>query len=220
MSWPGSGVRQWAGLLRTWLRDYGFPSVGRKPQQLPRGCLQPPSAASSWAWLPANTSSFNSRSGRAPRGLRRGDLIHLCEPEACEGCFCFGPGGLVHKAPGPHPLSGRDRSQPPTVGPLLAHSSPPLSSPCEQPCVSLPTQSDTWFLLLPSAPSASLLFSRFFSLGNPHPSFVYSLHPCLFLLLSPALCSFSLHPPRPPQDRQHQESRDCAPLADHCIPRI
>lgn len=159
-------------------------------------------------------------SGRAPRGLRRGDLIHLCEPEASEGCFCFGPGGLVHKAPGPHPLSGRDRSQPPTVGPLLAHSSPPLSSPCEQPCVSLPTQSDTWFLLLPSAPSSSLLFSRFFSLGNPHPSFVYSLHPCLFLLLSPALCSFSLHPPRPPQDRQHQESRDCAPLADHCIPRI
>ena len=106
----GAEGEKGAGLLRTWLRDYGLPSVGRRPQQLPRGCPKPRRAASSQAWPPANTSSFRSQTTRlpAPGGLSRdstgGNRIHLREPEACEeGSSCISPGGVVNKTPDPHP---------------------------------------------------------------------------------------------------------------------
>ena len=109
-----------AGILRTWLGDYGFPPVGRRPQQLLTGCLQPPRAASPQAWLPAQTSPFRSQTRRlpAPGGLSRdsagGNHIHLWEPEACEeGSSCISPGGVVNKTPGPHSHPGRGASQPP-----------------------------------------------------------------------------------------------------------
>ena len=134
-----------AGLLWTWLRDYGLPSVGRRPQQLPRGCPKPRRAASSQAWPPANTSSFRSQTTRlpAPGGLSRdsagGNRIHLREPEACEeGSSCISPGGVVNKPPDPHPHPGRDASQPPAQS-LLAHASilsPLPVSSCV--CISLP----------------------------------------------------------------------------------
>lgn len=176
-----------AGLLRTWLGDYGFPSVGRRPQQLLTGCLQPPRATSSQAWLPAHTSPFRSQTTRlpAPGGLSRGSTggngIHLWEPEACEeGSSCISPGGVVNKTPGPHSHSGRGASQPHTVslGPLLH----PLSSPCEQ----------LWACLSPpfklTLCSCLFLFPSLFSLCIPLLLFHLlpsSLSP--LLLLSPAL---------------------------------
>ena len=133
--WGGGGGQRGAegekgaGLLWTWLRDYGLPSVGRRPQQLPRGCPKPRRAASSQAWPAANTSSFRSQTTRlpAPVGLSRdsagGNRIHLREPEACEeGSSCISPGGVVNKTPDPHPHPGRDASQPPAQS-LLAHAS-------------------------------------------------------------------------------------------------
>lgn len=186
---------EWAGLLRTWLEDYGFPFVGRRPQQLPRGCPQPPSTASSRAWLPANTSSFRSQTTRLPAlgGLPRdstgGDLIHFCEPEACEGSSWISPGGVVNRTPkSPSPPRKRYILAPQQWG--LSHSSLLLSPLPVSSCVCLsPFQSDTLFLPLPLASSAPLspLFSSIHSASLS--SFISFLHS--------GGSSFSLHPQLP-----------------------
>lgn len=87
----------------------------------------------------------------------------------------------VEAAPGPVLVGSKQNPRSPTplrkgqtpVPSSLSWPTPPASSasPCEQLCASSsPFQSDTWFLSLPSAPSASLSLCT-----PPHPSSIYTL---------------------------------------------
>lgn len=96
--WREGRVQEWVGLLRTSLGDYGFPSMGNRPQELPtdtQHCLLLGLAASQHKLiqLPAV--------GGLPRDFAGRDLIHLCEPvkEAPDSVLV----GIVNKTLSPHP---------------------------------------------------------------------------------------------------------------------